>query len=297
MDSFVDEFDDWELQAAEVRWLVPACARGCPNGLLSNIGWPTAFRGPAQGPVSARRGPRAVQRQPPPWATTDSAPSSLLQDKGKRPMQHDPCSSDEESDGEEYDDEHVEQQEQPAECGPTEDAAASGAQPGLAAEDSEPGDLTCAICLGNIPLENLALVKVCCWCRARGQGGVGWSIPGSSHQQTRRGELSNAGRQAGVRGCGPPVSLCTAACAISTCSAMCRSCTGLPCMELFQRRHLTLSHVLHVNHTAGLRPHVLRHVYPALGPAQGGALVPPVQAALHLPAHLPHTRRRAAGAG
>lgn len=41
-----------------------------------------------------------------------------------------------------------------------------GGEAGLAAEDSEPGDLTCAICLHSIPLENLAMIKVrpalCC---------------------------------------------------------------------------------------------------------------------------------------
>ena len=44
-----------------------------------------------------------------------------------------------------------------------------------------------------------------------------------------------------------------------------------------------------------LRPHVLCVLHPGVGAAQGGALVPPVQAALCALAHLPRARRHAAG--
>lgn len=90
-----------------------------------------------------------------------------VQDKGKRPVAEDDqgysSSDEEEEDGGPYgtDGPPGSAADGGAE-GATEAATgSSGGQPGLAAEDSEPGDLTCAICLNSIPLENLALVKGC----------------------------------------------------------------------------------------------------------------------------------------
>ncbi|KAI7835857.1 hypothetical protein COHA_010254 [Chlorella ohadii] len=88
-----------------------------------------------------------------------------VQDKGKRPVVDDDqgySSSDEEEDGGPYASDGAPGSAAGGAEGAAEAAAdGAGGQPGLAAEDSEPGDLTCAICLNNIPLENLALIKGC----------------------------------------------------------------------------------------------------------------------------------------
>lgn len=93
-----------------------------------------------------------------------AAPRLLTQDKGKRPVVDDDqgySSSDEEEDGGPYASDGAPGSAAGGAEGAAEAAAdGAGGQPGLAAEDSEPGDLTCAICLNNIPLENLALIKV-----------------------------------------------------------------------------------------------------------------------------------------
>ena len=92
-----------------------------------------------------------------------------LQDKGKRPVVEDDrdysSSEEEEEEEEEEDGGPYGSPGAPDSAaggaeGATEAAAGGAGQPGLAAEDSEPGDLTCAICLNSIPLENLAMVKV-----------------------------------------------------------------------------------------------------------------------------------------
>ncbi|KAL4433938.1 hypothetical protein ABPG75_000379 [Micractinium tetrahymenae] len=79
------------------------------------------------------------------------------EDKGKRPVQ-------------EHDDDSEDEEEQPRggeHAGPGGSGAGEGSggdaagEPPQSPRDSEPGDMTCAICLGSIPLENLALVKGC----------------------------------------------------------------------------------------------------------------------------------------
>ena len=173
---------------------------------------------------------------------------------------------------------------------------------GLAAEDSEPGDLTCAICLNSIPLENLALVKVragcaaaallqgrsCCCCPVWAAAGACGAASGQRCGPAciRRGPAAGRWRcfqlrcsacqrpQAGRRRTWQPLLLPPAVAALT-----------LPPCRLQPPRCLP----------PGLRPHVLRHLHPALGPAQGARLVPAVQAALHPPAHLPHAGRGAAG--
>ena len=87
-----------------------------------------------------------------------------LQDKGKQPL-HDEDSEDEDEEEQEV----GEQQEQGGCEAGAADGTGSGADgspaggaalPNSPRGSDEPGDMTCAICLGGIPLENLALVKV-----------------------------------------------------------------------------------------------------------------------------------------
>lgn len=77
-------------------------------------------------------------------------------DKGKRPVQEDDSDSE--------DAEECPQKEGnggPSGSGAGEGSSDAAADPPQSPRDSEPGDMTCAICLGSIPLENLALVKGC----------------------------------------------------------------------------------------------------------------------------------------
>jgi hypothetical protein len=126
-------------------------------------------RGAGSAVVASRAGPTTMRRPRP--TTTTPLLRLCLQDKGKRPVEEDEedyISS--EGDGSEAEVEEVseEQQQQLPECGeagPADAAAAESsgcpAEPALSPRcDSEPGDLTCAICLGGIPLENMAMVKV-----------------------------------------------------------------------------------------------------------------------------------------
>jgi len=82
---------------------------------------------------------------------------SPAQDKGKEPVTYayaDTNCEEEEEDDDDYQEEEQQQDEEEEEeedCQP---------QP-LLEEDSEPDDLTCAICLNSIQLENLALIKGC----------------------------------------------------------------------------------------------------------------------------------------
>lgn len=146
------------------------------------VPWPSWLQQPATGGLStagALQAPRR-RRQPPSGqqrplglgSTRLLAAAATLQDKGKRPLHED---SESEDDAEEDESEHQQQQQQRPEeedeqpssssAGAASAAEDQGCCGGLAAEDSEPGDLTCAICLHGIPLENLALVKVGagCW--------------------------------------------------------------------------------------------------------------------------------------
>ena len=167
-----------------------------------------------------------------------------MQDKGKRPAvkdDRDYSSSEEEEEEEEEDGGPYGSPGAPDSAaggaeGATEAAAGGAGQPGLAAEDSEPGDLTCAICLNSIPLENLAMVKV----RSVAAGGCAVPQLGAAAKPARvdaagaataasclllRGDSYPAtAAPAAALNCSLPCSLaCRAA---TTCTAPHASCTG-----------------------------------------------------------------------
>jgi hypothetical protein len=137
--------------------------------------WP--FHGAVKHLQRPRRAVRAAGASPAgpttrrrPRPTTTTPLFSCLQDKGKRPVEEDEEEDyfSSEDEGSQAEEEEREQQQQLPECGKAGPAAAAAgevasgaAEPPLSPRcDSEPGDLTCAICLGCIPLENMAMVKV-----------------------------------------------------------------------------------------------------------------------------------------
>lgn len=165
------DFDDLELQVRPaVSQPPPAFARrrsvetpasGPPRDTPRV--WQQAHGGRLRGAAQPLQS--TTPRPPPADAASCPPPSPSLQDKGKRPAYYADSSEDEgEYEEEELFEEEEEQAAGAAVVTPTAGAAAGEAEAatpaGLAAEDSEPGELTCAICLCNIPLENLAMVKV-----------------------------------------------------------------------------------------------------------------------------------------
>ncbi len=281
-DELAWEFDEWELRAHEVGWLwcwawvFERCkpVRGLSRDRQLPLGEPL--------PLALPLGqlPRNAQQRPTSAPSSEGSARPLVaphahpwlvfqQDKGKRPVQEHGTDSEEEEEQL-----HGGGSGGPSGSGGGEGSSGAGECASDAAGDppqsprhSEPGDMTCAICLGSIPLENLALVKV----------GASRAAPASVRPALRL--PCPAVEESFVFTLSCTALPCTYSPLLLDCAAQRAPAGPTPGPVFLCSSPLSAAPAPHPP-PAGLRPHVLRHLHPALGAAPRGAVVPAVQAAL-----------------